>query len=175
MIETYHRIIHCDSRNLSFIESGSVDLVVTSPPYPMIEMWDETFAEMNPVIKRALAEEDGYKAFELMHLELDKVWSELYRVLRSGGIMCINIGDATRSLGKRFRLYPNGSRILSKLVILKFDVLPKILWRKSTNSPTKFMGSGMLPAGAYVTLEHEYILILRKGENGPFYWIQKRG
>ena len=26
------------------------------------------------------------------------------------------------------------------------------------------MGSGMLPAGAYVTLEHEFILVLRKGE-----------
>ena len=168
MIETYHRIMHRDSRNLSFIESGSVDLVVTSPPYPMIKMWDEMFTKLNPVIKHALSEEDGYKAFELMHLELDKAWSELYRVLRSGGIMCINIGDATRSLGRRFRLYPNGARILSKLIPLKFDVLPKILWRKSTNSPTKFMGSGMLPAGAYVTLEHEYILILRKGEKRPF-------
>ena len=30
------------------------------------------------------------------------------------------------------------------------------------------MGSGMLPAGAYVTLEHEYILILRKGPKREF-------
>jgi len=30
------------------------------------------------------------------------------------------------------------------------------------------MGSGMLPAGAYVTLEHEYILIFRKGEKRTF-------
>ena len=30
------------------------------------------------------------------------------------------------------------------------------------------MGSGMLPAGAYVTLEHEYILILRKGSKREF-------
>ncbi|MFX1452841.1 MAG: DNA methyltransferase, partial [Promethearchaeota archaeon] len=29
----------------------------------------------------------------------------------------------------------------------------------------KFLGSGMLPPNAYVTLEHEYILIFRKGEN----------
>jgi len=42
------------------------------------------------------------------------------------------------------------------------------LWRKQTNSPTKFMGSGMLPAGAYVTLEHEYILIVRKGGKRVF-------
>ena len=30
------------------------------------------------------------------------------------------------------------------------------------------MGSGMLPPGAYVTLEHEYVLILRKGDKRPF-------
>ena len=30
------------------------------------------------------------------------------------------------------------------------------------------MGSGMLPAGAYVTLEHEWILILRKGGKRVF-------
>ena len=30
------------------------------------------------------------------------------------------------------------------------------------------MGSGMLPVGAYVTLEHEYILIFRKGTKKEF-------
>jgi hypothetical protein len=30
------------------------------------------------------------------------------------------------------------------------------------------MGSGMLPAGAYVTLEHEHILVLRKGNKRNF-------
>ncbi len=49
-----------------------------------------------------------------------------------------------------------------------FTPLPEILWRKQTNAPNKFMGSGMLPAGAYVTLEHEFILIFRKGEKREF-------
>jgi len=34
------------------IESNSVALVVTSPPYPMIEMWDEIMANQNPDINR---------------------------------------------------------------------------------------------------------------------------
>jgi site-specific DNA-methyltransferase (cytosine-N4-specific) len=46
--------------------------------------------------------------------------------------------------------------------------LPLILWRKQTNSPTKFMGSGMLPPCGYVTLEHEFILIFRKGNRRGF-------
>ena len=30
------------------IDSESVDLIVTSPPYPMIKMWDEMFCDQNP-------------------------------------------------------------------------------------------------------------------------------
>ena len=32
-----------DATDLGFIDEGSVDLVITSPPYPMIEMWDDAF------------------------------------------------------------------------------------------------------------------------------------
>ena len=67
-----------------------------------------------------------------------------------------------------FVLYPNHARILNSLLDIGFSVLPDILWRKQTNAPNKFMGSGMLPAGAYVTLEHEYVLIVRKGSKREF-------
>ena len=56
------------------VPSESVDLMVTSPPYPMIEMWDETFSKQNPLIDKALKGVNGEKAFELMNKELDKVW-----------------------------------------------------------------------------------------------------
>ena len=86
----------------------------------------------------------------------------------NGGFACINIGDATRTLDTRFQMYSNHSRILQACAAIGFDILPSIIWRKPTNSPTKFMGSGMLPGGAYVTLEHEWILILRKGTKRVF-------
>ncbi len=44
---TNHRIEFSDSRSIPMIENNSVDMVVTSPPYPMIEMWDELFSKMN--------------------------------------------------------------------------------------------------------------------------------
>ncbi|RKX76898.1 MAG: site-specific DNA-methyltransferase [Spirochaetes bacterium] len=169
MKKTTHKIYFADSRDLSFIESESVDLVVTSPPYPMIEMWDELFKSFNGDIRKALDERRGATAFNLMHLELNKVWDHLYRILKEGGIACINIGDATRKLGDEFRLYSNHSRVLVYCSELGFSTLPLILWRKQTNAPNKFMGSGMLPPGAYVTLEHEYILILRKKGYRRFY------
>lgn len=145
-----------------------IDLVVTSPPYPMIEMWDELFVRSDPEIGPSLDRSDYRSAFESMHKVLDEIWHELFRVMKEGAIACINIGDATRTINNRFQLFANHSRIQKKMFDLGFDVLPVILWRKPTNAPNKFMGSGMLPAGAYVTLEHEYILIFRKGSKRVF-------
>ena len=167
-MKTEHKIIFGNSNNMKDIWDESVDLMITSPPYPMIKMWDEMFGEQNPEITHALKEEDGEKAFELMHQELDKVWDETFRVLRNGGIACINIGDSTRTLKDVFQIYTNHARILRSCLGLGFHALPEILWIKETNKPDKFMGSGMLPVGAYVTLEHEHILILRKDGKRKF-------
>ncbi len=167
-MESIHKIYYQNSNNLSNIESNSVDLIVTSPPYPMIEMWDNIFSIQNSSIKDALNNHHEQQAFEKMHQELDKTWNELFRVLKDGAFACINIGDATRTINKKFQLFSNHSRILTYCLKSGFTSLPLILWRKQTNAPNKFMGSGMLPANAYVTLEHEYILILRKGSNRIF-------
>jgi DNA modification methylase len=159
---TAHTLAVADARRLSFIPPDSVDLVVTSPPYPMIAMWDGTFRAASAEAGRALDAGNGPAAFALMHAELDRAWDELLRVTRPGGFLCVNIGDAVRTAGGVFRLYPNHSRIESFFLERGADLLPRIVWRKSTNAPNKFMGSGVLPAGAYVTLEHEYVLVIRK-------------
>jgi DNA modification methylase len=167
-METKHLLIAQNSNNMSFIDDNSIHLTVTSPPYPMIEMWDDIFGSMNYEIKIELEKGNGAKAFELMHKELDKVWSELYRVTSPGGIVAINVGDATRTINNEFQIYMNGARIISYMREIGFSALPQIIWRKATNSPTKFMGSGMYPGGAYVTLEHEHILIFRKGNKRTY-------
>ena len=167
-MKTTHNILFQDARDLKEIPSESVDLVVTSPPYPMISMWDDIFSNQNPEIQDALACSDGKQAYALMHAILDSVWNEVFRVLKNGRFACINIGDATRKVQDDFCLYPNHARIVNYLLNIGFSALPDILWRKQANTPNKFMGSGMLPAGAYMTLEHEYILILRKGSKREF-------
>lgn len=173
-MQTEHLLLYQDSRRLEALSDQSIDLAVTSPPYPMIEMWDSTFTELNCDIGKALDREEYRSSFQLMHRELDKVWAELYRVLKPGGFACINVGEATRSFKGRFLLFPNHSRILQGCWEAGFDILPSILWRKQTNAPNKYMGSGMLPAGAYVTLEHEYILIARKGSKRIFSQDQEK-
>lgn len=186
-MNTRHNIYFATSQNMSEVKDGSIDLVVTSPPYPMIEMWDDILASQNATFAEALHNGSVDVAFEAAHQELDKVWKECYRVLTPGGFLCVNIGDATRTIKGEFRLFNNHSRIVKACLDLGFNNLPNIIWRKQTNAPNKFMGSGMLPCGAYVTLEHEYILIFRKGskreykkeeqklarKNSAFFWEER--
>ena len=163
-METVHKFYFKNSSDMSEVKSDTIDLVITSPPYPMIEMWDALFSTLNEDIQHFLQEGDGYSAFNLMHEELEKIWNEVVRVVKPGGLVCINVGDATRNINKSFQLFTNHVRITTFFQNSGFIVLPCILWRKPTNSPNKFLGSGMLPTNAYITLEHEYILIFRKGD-----------
>ncbi|MFP4590934.1 MAG: DNA-methyltransferase [Halobacteriales archaeon] len=162
-MQTDHRVVAGDARELAALEDDSVELVVTSPPYPMIEMWDDVFTALDPRVGEHLEAGRAREAFDAMHAALEPAWSELARVLVDGGIACVNVGDATRRLDGRFRVYPNHARVVEALERLGFEPLPEVLWRKPTNAATKFMGSGMLPPNAYVTLEHEHLQPFRLG------------
>ena len=164
-METLHRVVVGDARDMGALGTESVALVVTSPPYPMIELWDDLFVDLNADVARALEAGEGERAFAAMHEILDQVWAEIDRVLVEGGIVCVNVGDATRTVAERFRVYQNHARVIEAFTDLGYDPLPEILWRKPGNSAAKFMGSGMAPPNAYPTLEHEYLLLFRKG--GP--------
>lgn len=151
-----------NSNNLDCIPDKSVQLIVTSPPYPMIEMWDNIFGLQDREITSDI-QNNPKVAFRKMHYILNKTWIECDRVLADNCFICINIGDALRTINNKFELYSNHVEIINFFFNRGYSVLPDIIWHKTTNSPNKFMGSGMYPAGAYITHEHEYILIFRKG------------
>ena len=143
------------------VADESVHLVVTSPPYPMVAIWDDFFAQASA------------NNYDEMHAYLNQVWSQVRRVLIPGGMACINIGDATRTKNRIFHLYPNHSRTIENFEKLGFVTLPYILWKKPTTKPHykgkgAFLGSGFLPPNAYVTLDMEFILIFRKGTPRSF-------
>lgn len=180
----WHRVIFGDSRSMNEVKDASVHLVVTSPPYPMIELWDKQFRALDRRIDalwiQMEEERDEWEKaclasqiYDLMHENLAKTWGEVYRVLVQGGIACINIGDALRSVGGLFQLFPNHARILEECRRIGFTALPYILWKKPTTKPKykgkgAFLGSGFLPPNAYITLDCEYILIFRKGRPREF-------
>ena len=43
---TNHKIIIGNSNQMYEVADSSIDLIITSPPYPMIKMWDDTFLNL---------------------------------------------------------------------------------------------------------------------------------
>ena len=154
-------VFYNSSQLMEQLTDASIHLVVTSPPYPMIEMWDALFERELGIVSGTFASQRD--PFALAHDYLSKTWAECFRVLDKGGILCINIGDATRTIDGNFRCYSNHTRIAEICERLGFQSLVPILWKKPTNKPNAFLGSGFFPPNAYVTLDCEYILIFRKG------------
>ncbi len=172
---TEHKIILGNSQHMPELRDNSIQLMVTSPPYPMIKMWDTLFQKIDPqtALTDNCPEETVTHAYEAMHENLARTWREAFRVLIEGGIACINIGDATRTVNGMFRLFPNHSKIIEHCTRIGFTTLPYVLWKKPTTKPMykgkgAFLGSGFLPPNAYVTLDCEFILIFRKGKLRQF-------
>lgn len=162
---TTHSTQYTDALDgLRSLDSESVHLTVTSPPYPMIEMWDDIFADCSPQIKTAIEQENWKTAYEEMHNFLNQIWTEVIRVTVENGIIAINIGNATRRVNDSFKLYPNIQPIINHFTSNGCEMLPFIHWNKASNKSSSFMGSGTIPTNAYVTNDHEYILLFRKGE-----------
>lgn len=141
------------------LPDASVHLVLTSPPYPLVEMWDEAFERWTGVAH------DDRAFYRACHEALGRVWRECARVLAPGGLAVVNVGDATRSGPDGFRLYANHVAVTEAFEAAGMTPLVPILWKKPTNKPNAFLGSGFLPPNAYVTLDCEHVLVFRKG--GP--------
>ncbi|MCI4369306.1 MAG: site-specific DNA-methyltransferase [Thermoplasmata archaeon] len=150
------RIVAGEAGELPGIPPASVHLIVTSPPYPMVALWDEMFAAA------------GAHDYASMHALLTNAWRAARSALVPGGLLVVNIGDALRSVDGEFRLWPNHSAVVDSCESLGFRSLPYVLWKKPTNKPNAFLGSGFLPPNAYVTLDCEFLLIFRNGKLRAF-------
>jgi modification methylase len=146
------RLLLGDARTLEGIDDRSVELVVTSPPYPMIPQWDAQFRSL------------GAESYPEMLGVLADAWRACHRVLVPGGLLAVVIGDALRRTEDGFRLWPNHAATLLDAERAGFRPLPYVLWKKPTNRPNAYLGSGFLPPNAYVTLDCEFVLLLRKGD-----------
>ena len=117
----------------------------------MIPQWDDLFARQ------------GAHDHAAMLATLGAAWKACHRVLVPGGLLAVNVGDALRTVDGEFRLWSNHAATMLSAEGAGFRSLPYILWKKPTNRPNAFLGSGFEPPNAYVTLDCEFVLLFRKG------------
>jgi len=157
-IRTTHRLIQGDARDLTFIPSESIHLVVTSPPYWILKRYRENPEQMGHI--------EDYEEFVE---ELSKVWTHCYRILVPGGRLVCVVGDVCLSRRKfgRHIVVPLHADIAVTCRKIGFDNLNPIIWYKiakatyEVNNGTKFFGKPYEP-NAVIKNDIEFILMQRK-------------
>ena len=155
-MENWAKIIIGDSREMGEVADGSVDLVVTSPPYWHIKDY-------------GIAGQIGYGQNLHDYLkDLYRVWQECFRVLRPGGRLCVNVGDqfARAAVYGRYKVIPLHAEIIGQGEELGLDFMGAVIWQKKTTMNTTggapIMGSYPYPPNGLVEIDYEFILILKK-------------
>ena len=147
-----------DSRELDWLPSGSVHLVLTSPPYWTLKEYPERSGQLGLV--------EDYEAF---HDELDKVWKHCFRVLVPGGRLVCVVGDVCLSRRRhgKHSVMPMHADIVVRARKIGFDNLSPIFWYKIANANyeiengSSFLGKPYEP-NAIIKNDVEFILMLRK-------------
>lgn len=159
-IPTEHRLVLGDARDMSFVESGSVHLVVTSPPYWTLKKYREHDDQLGHV-----------KDYEDFLGELDKVWKHCYRVLVAGGRLICVVGDVCLSRRKndgRHTVVPLHASIQEHCRTIGYDNLAPIIWYKIANAVFESTGNGggflgkPYEPNAVIKNDIEFILMQRK-------------
>lgn len=154
--KTIHKIIIGDSRQMSSINNGSVQLIITSPPYWQLKDYG---------VEQQIGYNDSYEEY-INNLNL--VWKECYRVLENGCRMCINIGDqfARAVYYGRYKVISIQSEIIKFCEAIGFDFMGDIIWQKKTTMNTtggaSLMGSYPTPRNGIIAIDYEHILIFKK-------------
>jgi DNA modification methylase len=158
-IPTMHRLYLGDARNMSSLDSDSVHLVLTSPPYWTLKDYRDSDAQLGHI--------EDYDQFLQ---ELDKVWKHCFRALVPGGRLICVVGDvclSRRENGGRHTVVPLHASIQEHCRKLGFDNLAPIIWHKISNAAYEveggsgFLGKPYEPNGV-IKNDIEFILMQRK-------------
>ncbi|PJC51596.1 MAG: hypothetical protein CO031_01810 [Candidatus Nealsonbacteria bacterium CG_4_9_14_0_2_um_filter_37_38] len=153
---TTHKIIIGDSRNMAEVGKESVHLIITSPPYWQIKDYGDS---------NQIGFNDTYEDYID---NLNKVWSECYRVLYPGCRLCVNIGDqfARAVTYGRYKIIPIREEIIRFCESIGFDYMGAIIWQKKTTMNTtggaSVMGSFPYPRNGLIEIDYEFILLFKK-------------
>lgn len=157
----------CIDGMVANLPDGTIDLIVTSPPYWNIKSYD-------------FDGQIGYgQSLNQYRKSMRKTFVQCFRVLKEARRMSVNIGDVAISSGANgdekdrgnFEMVPLHAYLIIEAERAGFTYLGTIHWEKTTkcksqnSAPMNFMGSVYYPPNAHIATRKESILIFRKKES----------
>lgn len=135
-----------NARNLTFIQSESVDLICTHPPYADIIRYS-----------KGVSEDISYLSYDDFLQAIMDVAKESFRVLKNNRICSFMIGD----IRKNGYVLPLGMNAMQKFVDAGF-VLKEIIIKEQHNCRSTDYWERK--ERSFLLLAHEYIFVLEKHE-----------
>lgn len=154
-------IYNSSSADMSAIPDGSVNLIITSPPYWTLKDYD---VEGQIGI--------GSNSYEYYISELNKVWKECVRVLAPDGKICINImpflltGKAARFERRETKLVLGDIEKFMDSTGCMFQ-FGLYIWDKRKIARFSSFGSYPYPPNIFSTYPYEWITVFSKAGKRP--------
>lgn len=153
VLGTAQRVLLGNSQSMKALKEGSVNLMITSPPYFDAKMYSRRH------VKGDLGDihdiDEWFSA-------ISKVWKEVFRVLQPGRKAFVNIMNLPVRLGDgTFRTFNLAGRTIDIFEDIGFVFKRDIVWHK-TNSVRAHFGTYPYPGGILINNSHEFILEFEK-------------
>lgn len=154
-------IFNWNSNDMSEIPDGSVNLIITSPPYWTLKDYD---------VDGQIG--TGSSSYEYYLSELNKVWKECVRVLAPDGKLCINImpflltGKAARFDRRETKLVLGDIEKFMDSTGCMFQ-FGLYIWDKRKIARFSSFGSYPYPPNIFSTYPYEWITVFSKAGKRP--------
>lgn len=146
--KSWQKVVKRDARNLEKANDGSIDFILTHPPYVDIIKYSDGG------IKEDLSNIHGIDAFVD---EMEKVAMELYRVLKKDKYCAILMGDTRRN-----KMYqPLAYKVMDRFLKTGFQLKEDIIKRQFNCKATGFWVQKSKDAN-FLLIMHEHLFIFQK-------------
>ncbi len=142
------RVIKCDARNMAFIKNEEIDFILTHPPYVDIIKYSEG------KIKEDLS---GIHSIDDFCNEMERVASELYRVLKKGKYCAILMGDTRRNKMYQPLAFKVMERFLRQGFVLKEDII-----KRQHNCKATGFWVNKSKESNFLLIMHEHLFVFQK-------------
>ena len=153
--------LRCTSaESMGFLGDDALDLVVTSPPYWNAREYSKYKRGTKKDRTRDYRKGFGDGSYEAYLALMSRSFAQVYRVLKPGGICCVNMSSVLYMT----RMYPIPADLTKRLIELGFEMKEELIWDKTHSACDRFgsFAQNPLPHLYYPNLSSERILIMRK-------------